>query len=866
MTTFSRHALLLERFGLAAALLAVTFLLIRGGAVWRWDQAIYDAQIQRWGRPAPADIVIVAIDAASLAKLGAWPWPRQTHAALLRKLNEAAPRAILLDIIFAEASPGHPQADQDLAAAILDNGKTLLPVFAEQERQGAPLAEILPLPLLTDSAAGLGHIHVELDSDGMARSVYLQAGLGKPVWPSFGLAALRLLAPGQWDKLPGLRDPDQTQASLFTWTQDYRVLLPFLGPPGTFLRVSYDQVLQGAVPADVFRGKIVLVGATASGLGDALPTPVSGFNQPMPGVEIHATVIDALRRGLMISPLPYAWHLGVSLALALLPALIFPYLSPRASLLATAALLALTAAASLLSLAVLRLWFPPMPALIALALSHPLWSWRRLEYTMRYLNRELQRLSQAPTVLSLGQTPDLVGTLGFLETLLPIGGWVLLTADGQPVAAGGKPPTPAPKAGTGAGWVYQRNNLWAWLRRGGKAHWLGLRWTGDTLPCAAQQRLLAELIQHLDEPARAMPGGTVERVEARIQQVQAAGERLRQMNLVVADSLAEMADGVLISNAFGEIVLANASAASCLPGPTGRSLLEVLGELERPESLPLRTLLADVLIQQAPAQFYARLRQRDLMVQLVPLRLDARPGGAIVNITDITLLKASERRRLELLGFLSHDLRSPLVSMLALTELARARLGQSPALDDFLARMENHSQAILGLADDFLNLIRADSNEEIQRRDIDLTLIAQAALDKVWPQADQKNIRLAEDFQTEEACCQGNAELIERALVNLLTNAVKYSPPGTAITLSIARRDGFLDCLVHDQGPGIAADELPYLFDAFRRAGGARQRAESGYGLGLAFVKVVAQRHGGNVCVRSEPGQGACFCLALPAV
>jgi signal transduction histidine kinase len=342
------------------------------------------------------------------------------------------------------------------------------------------------------------------------------------------------------------------------------------------------------------------------------------------------------------------------------------------------------------------------------------------------------------------------------------------------------------------------------------------------------------------------------------------------MNTLVSDSLAEMADGILISNAFGQIVLANDSAELYLPKPKviGRGLLDVLGQLELPESVSLPAILADNLLRQTPAQFYARTPKRDLMVQLAPLALDDRPGGVIVNITDITLLKATERRRLGLLGFLSHDLRSPLVSMLALTEMARARLSQNQAqvLPDLLVRMENHTHSILGLADDFLNLIRAESTEDIQMREIDLTSVALNALDKVWPQADRKGIHLSENFPPEELVCQGNPDLIERALVNLLTNAIKYSPPDATVKLILRRRNSFIDCCVRDNGPGIAAEELPRLFDAFRRAGGERQRAESGYGLGLAFVKVVAQRHNGQASVESELGKGSSFYLSLPAL
>ena len=169
-----RNRALPEQITLALLLAGFALLCQHQGWLWRWDHNIYGSQLRYWSRPAPDNILIVAIDEDSLAQFGRWPWTRQTHARLLRKLSEDKPRAIAYDVIFAEPDLGNPDGDVQFAEEIRNSGRVALPVHMELPRPGALPLEVLPLPLLAEPAAALGHVHVELDSDGIARRLYLR--------------------------------------------------------------------------------------------------------------------------------------------------------------------------------------------------------------------------------------------------------------------------------------------------------------------------------------------------------------------------------------------------------------------------------------------------------------------------------------------------------------------------------------------------------------------------------------------------------------------------------------------------------------------------------------------------------------------
>ncbi len=430
----TRPVLLLEKLGLALLLSVLALLLVYTDALWRWNYLIYDYDLKLFSRPAPADVLIVAIDEQSLTELGRWPWPRRLHAQLLERLSEAGAAGVALDIIFAEPAADDPAGDALLAQALQKNGHAVLPVLPEQLR--GQLVETLPLSLLTEAAAALGHIDIELDRDSIVRNSYLKAGLGKPHWPSLGLALLEQQEPAAWNRLAEKIPALGHTGSPYAWVRNYRIGIPFAGPPGHFQQISFVDILRERVPAEDLRDKLILVGVTAPGLAAALPTPVSGLSQPMSGTEIHANVLDALRRGLVIKSLAAPWQLALTLMLVLAATLLYSHATPpRRVLLITFGLLLLTLAGSALLLVTTGWWFAPAPALLAISLSYPLWSWRRLEYTLRSLAQEKERAEV--TLQSIGDaviTTDADGKVSYLNpTAERMTGWALAEARDQPL-------------------------------------------------------------------------------------------------------------------------------------------------------------------------------------------------------------------------------------------------------------------------------------------------------------------------------------------------------------------------------------------------------------------------------------------------
>lgn len=372
-------------------LAAVLLLLTSGHLVRRWDFTLYDLAAPLFRRPAPADIVILAIDEHSLARLGRWPWPRRIHARVVDKLSRCATRAVGLDILFAEPSPAGSDDDQVLARAIRHNGRVVLPLVSEASRTGGPLGLTRPLPLLAGAAAALGHVDVEMDPDGIVRRTFLMAGPGRPDLPAFALALLLVENPDAANNLPGLRNPAPEGTSAGAWVRDYQVLIPFAGPPGHFRRISVADFLDPSFDTRRLNNAYVLVGMTALGLGDGLPTPVSGNGVPMPGVELNANILDTLRTGRAILPLSLPLQLALGGCLLLFSFLLYPRLRPRASLAAVILFLALALLASALLLRLLHLWYPPVALLVCLVLGYLLWTWRRLEWTVAALAREREQ-------------------------------------------------------------------------------------------------------------------------------------------------------------------------------------------------------------------------------------------------------------------------------------------------------------------------------------------------------------------------------------------------------------------------------------------------------------------------------------------
>lgn len=377
---------------LGLALLAL--LVAISGWAWRADRLVYDAALAWWRQPPPDDIVIVAIDDASIAAIGRWPWKRSVHATLIEQLAAAGPRALLLDLVLSEPDPD-PQQDVLLAAALQRLGRGVMPV-AWQAMPGEPLRMLAPVAPLHD-VVRLGAAEPAVDADGVLRHAFLSAGPADR--PYTHLAAVMLEAGGQAvHPRTALEQLDVTEQPP-GWLRQGRFLIRYAAEPGAVPRVSYVDVLRGAVPPERLAGRYLLVGMTAQGMGDTLATPVNAGSHAMPGIEVLAHQMATLRSGQAPRPLG-AWAGGlVSAAAVLLLVGSFAAVGTRLALLAALASLPLALLASVL---LLRggWWWEPAPFVLAAALAYPLWSWRRLERGVAVLDREIARLAVEPGLLA----------------------------------------------------------------------------------------------------------------------------------------------------------------------------------------------------------------------------------------------------------------------------------------------------------------------------------------------------------------------------------------------------------------------------------------------------------------------------------
>jgi CHASE2 domain-containing sensor protein/signal transduction histidine kinase len=395
-----RHPVIREWVLISLLLIVGSVCALKWGWFFRLDQTLYDDAIELLHRAPQDDIVIVAIDEESLRQIGRFPWPRAVHATLLDKLTSENAKVIAFDVVLTEPDTHDPNADRVLGESIRNNGRVILPL-GKRVADGEMSGDALPVAPFATAAAMLAQIDAELDQDGIVRSVYLRAGAGEARYPSLSVAMLLLADPTRWPaprRLPGEANPLPTRAGQHL-VRDNLYRVPFAGPPGHYKIIPYVDVLRGDFPPGSFNAKFVLVGSTASGLRDEFPTPVSGQASAMPGIEIHANILQGLREGIDIRTASAVQTGAITVMALLMVMLAYLWLSPRHSLLLTGAMMVLVLAGSALLFRHAHWWCSPVLPMLALLLAYPLWSWRKLEATQRFFDDELERLEREPIVV-----------------------------------------------------------------------------------------------------------------------------------------------------------------------------------------------------------------------------------------------------------------------------------------------------------------------------------------------------------------------------------------------------------------------------------------------------------------------------------
>lgn len=799
--------------------------------------------------PSP-NVVIVAIDDLSLSQQGRWPWPRKTHAALIEKLHKAGAETIVFDVLFTEPS----RDDAGLKRAMEAHGKVILPIHLSPPSSHLLLSEQFPTSDLITAAAGLGHVHVELDHDGIARGLYLFNGMARQLWPALGLAASGVK--------PRQHDPHDLPS--FVNVRDHYRIVPFVGGAGTLPTYSYSDVLRTLPAPDVFGGKTVFVGATAAGLGDSVPTPFSGLSRPMSGVEFHANTFSANQQGRLIKPAP-EWA-GIVLAIVTLVALavLLPRMRPARTLTACVTTSAAILGVCIVLLTAFQVWLPIAHALIIPLIAFPIASGLRLAMTNQFLNRQLDVLVRSPRV-ALPDTSKrpLTQLLEHFQALFQPQGWLLME-DENILSTQNMELADVPDYLEPGHWRNDGNQSWIQLIRGKNRYTLGLTLPND-LSRDAIQRYLQRLKLSSSGKAPRMFRPS-ENISARIERVKVATDRLNQTQEFIRRSFERMPDGIIVTDELGIIRFANGHIEEWfkepMPSLAGLPLTRLLEGHDPRETPPWHETVSETLTLLQSRTVDLQLRDKDFLIHFAPFALpDGGQHGIIANISDISELRAQQRQHREAIDFISHDVRSPLVSQLALIE----QLKRDPTHIDKnqLEQLGRLARRSYHLAEEFVQLARAEQLTETRFYECEFLAIVENARDSVSEQALEKRISLQLQG-TEDLWLKGNAELLERAVINLLTNAVQYSPGGSAVSLQVFRA-GHQACLtIADEGTGIDADELPHLFDRYRRQKSSEMSGIHGAGLGLSFVKTVVEKHRGEIYVVSSPGEGSSFTLKLP--
>lgn len=840
---------------LEAILLSLVLGLLAGGlSFYHFPQAvnklIYDGFQRTLGGNVPDDIVIIGVDEASLRGIGKWPWRRDIHAQLLDILSSAGAKAVALDIMFAERDTPNPAYDALLIDAVRNNGKIVLPVFMSEVKQGGQAVEILPFNELANVAAELAHVHIEIDEDGICRSVFLQEGLGSAYWQHFSIALYKIAYGKSPDPLPGLKSNDNSSGNMAI-VRDYLNGIRFSAGPGGFRTISYIDVLDGKFPAHLLKDKIVFIGVMASGLADTLATPVSKGHRHMQGVEVNANIFQALRTNTLIAPLASNKNALISALMVFFGVLLISTVRPATSLLATIIVASLCLLLSYCALYFNSIWITPAASTILITLSYPIWSWRRLDRSMRYLRGEIAAYENESNFLDeKPPVAQIESGLQLLSQWAPVKTWGLTNKPSQSLN------------NTANAWQYEENNASFSFQNGGLDYSINVEFEKtDT-----SQRKHLELLDDISKPWQlkdtAVPKRNLDIVAYYINQIKKSQANRRQLRQFIFSCLSNLQDGVVATSPSSRIILINEQARSLLGVEPDVRIDKTFAELLQNVCEQHETFTTNInaVYQEAQSTQFELITQnnQEILVQGIQFELeDAEDRVIIFTLTDITKLKEMERIRAETLSFVSHDLRSPLVSILALIDnSAGAQSTQT------IPNIRRYAERALSYTESFLQLARAEA-DNIAFYECDLHAIIDNAKEYVYEVASKRGTSIIATHCDDDAWVWGNGDLLERMLINLLDNAIKYSNNDSNVNISLAVEANKAHIAIKDHGIGIPEADIPLLFDQFHRGSSDASRAQRGVGLGLRFIAVSLQRHDGDINVESKVGKGSTFTVSL---
>ena len=346
-------------------------------------------------------------------------------------------------------------------------------------------------------------------------------------------------------------------------------------------------------------------------------------------------------------------------------------------------------------------------------------------------------------------------------------------------------------------------------------------------------------------------------------------ENLEQESKRLHSILSYMTDGVLATNRRGQIIMINDMAKRQLgverDDALNQNILELLKIEEEYELRDLITQSPELMIySQNVNGEYISLRVRFALIR----RESGFISGLVAVLHDTTEQEKEERERRLFVSNVSHELRTPLTSVKSYLEALDEGALTEPVAPDFIKVSLDETNRMMRMVTDLLHLSRIDN--ETSHLDVELinftafiTFILNR-FDKMRSQDEEKKYELVRDYPINSVWIEIDTDKMTQVIDNILNNAIKYSPDGGKITVSMKTTDDQMILSISDQGLGIPKEDLPKIFDRFYRVDKARSRAQGGTGLGLAIAKEIVKQHNGFIWAKSEYGKGSTFTIVLP--
>ena len=346
-------------------------------------------------------------------------------------------------------------------------------------------------------------------------------------------------------------------------------------------------------------------------------------------------------------------------------------------------------------------------------------------------------------------------------------------------------------------------------------------------------------------------------------------ENLEQESKRLHSILSYMTDGVLATNRRGKITMINDMAKKQLgvqkEDVLNKSILELLKIEDEYELRDLITQIPELMIDSQDANGeYLSLRVRFALVR----RESGFISGLVAVLHDTTEQEKEERERRLFVSNVSHELRTPLTSVKSYLEALDEGALSEPVAPDFIKVSLDETNRMMRMVTDLLHLSRIDN--ETSHLDVELinftafiTFILNR-FDKMRGPDEEKKYELVRDYPITSVWIEIDTDKMTQVIDNILNNAIKYSPDGGKITVTMKTTDDQMILSISDQGLGIPKQDLPRIFDRFYRVDRARSRAQGGTGLGLSIAKEIIKQHKGFIWAKSEYGKGSTFTIVLP--